>query len=234
MDWHELQKRLNYSFEDQALLEIALTHSSFANEQKKSPDARIPHNERLEFLGDAVLQLCVSHFLYEHDEMSEGEMTQHRQRIVCESTLACVARDIDLGANLRVGHGEAQSGGTLKESILSDAVESVLAAIYLDGGYLAARRVVRELFQSYIDKALRGELIYDYKSYLYEWSHVLNVELSFNVLEQKGPAHAVHFVIGAFLDGNLYAKGEGSSKKEAEQEASRMSFERLKQEGRLC
>ena len=222
LDLATLESRFGYSFLDKQLLVDALTHSSYAYEQ----DVVTRDNQRLEFLGDAVLQLIVTEHLFRIlSDTSEGEMTKLRAGIVCEPTLVLVAQSLGLGAFLRLGHGEALASGDENPSNLSDAVEAILGAIFHESGYEEVRDVVLRLFEPYIELALEGRLVYDYKSRLYEWAQAKgNVVLSFRVLEESGPAHDKTFRVGLSIDGVLAAEGSGQSKKAAEQQASREFF----------
>ncbi|NLZ99661.1 MAG: ribonuclease III [Clostridiaceae bacterium] len=183
----------------------------------------IAHNQRLEFLGDAVLQLAVSSYFYRsYPEASEGEMTRWRTEIVREETLVRVAKSLDLGAFLFLGRGELLSGGTDNPSNLADAMEAVLGAIYLDGGFQAASEVVLRLFEPYFKQVLQDGLSRDFKSRVYEWAQSMSgISISFRVLEETGPEHDRRFTIGLFVNDELQAQGEGHSKKDAEQQASR-------------
>ena len=184
----------------------------------------IAHNQRLEFLGDAVLQLAVSSYFYRsYPEASEGEMTRWRTEIVREETLVRVAKSLDLGAFLLLGRGEALSGGANNPSNLADAVEAVLGAIYLDGGFQAVSEVVERLFEPDFKLVLDGGLSRDYKSRVYEWAQSkTGTSITFRVLEETGPEHDRRFTLGLFVNGELQTQGEGHSKKDAEQQASRI------------
>lgn len=183
----------------------------------------IAHNQRLEFLGDAVLQLAVSSYFYRlYPEASEGEMTRWRTEIVREETLVRVAKSLDLGAFLFLGRGELLSGGTDNPSNLADAMEAVLGAIYLDGGFQAASDVVQRLFEPYFKQVFQGRLSRDFKSRIYEWAQSMSgISISFRVIKETGPEHDRLFTIGLFVNDELQAQGEGHSKKDAEQQASR-------------
>jgi ribonuclease-3 len=220
-----LESRLGYSFVDGQLLVDALTHSSFAYEQ----DVVTRDNQRLEFLGDAVLQLVVTEHLYRAlQDIPEGDMTKLRAGIVCEPTLALVAESLDLGSFLRLGHGEELAGGNKNPSNLSDAVEAVLGAIFYESGYVAVRDVVLRLFKPFIKLACEGRLVYDYKSRLYEWAQAEGDKvISFRVTEEIGPAHDKTFKVGLWINDELRSEGVGQSKKAAEQEASRAFFQRF-------
>ena len=163
---HELEKAIGHSFRDISLLENALAHSSYANERWHNS---LRSNERLEFLGDSILGMMVADYLYRNfPDRPEGELTRMRADMVCEQSLALIANKIGLGGFLLLGHGEERFGGRNRNSILADAVESVIAACYLDGGYEAAQSVVLDLFLGNIQLALQGKLFHDYKTELQE------------------------------------------------------------------
>lgn len=222
-----LQADLGYRFETPARLYAALTHTSRAFEEQTLP---WPHQERLEFLGDAILEFVVSDALYRHeDEMPEGRMTALRQLIVREETLAAVAKQLNLGALLLLGHGEEGTGGRHKSSNLEDAMEAIFAAIYRDGGIDAARRVILKVLASPIREALAGRLIYDYKSKLYEYIQASDQtpDLRFDVIREEGPAHQRTFTVALRYHGENLAEASGPTKKQAEQEASREALRLL-------
>lgn len=211
----ELQKRLQYTFENKTLLRQALTHPSL----KEAQD-----NQRLEFLGDAVLEFCISDFLYQkYPRAQEGELTAQRAALVCEETLGFLAKELGMGDALRMGHGEEQTMGRQKPSILSDALEAVFAAIYLDGGMEAAREVIFRLFQQ--DEklsALRGR---DEKGLLQEYTQAHGLALpQYDIVEETGPAHDKHFVSQVSVMGVPVALGRGTSKKVAEQAAAKAAL----------
>ncbi len=218
-DLTKLETYIGYSFKDRQRIVDALTHPSFAYEQ----EAQTSDNQRLEFLGDAVLQLVVTEHLFRIlPDTPEGDMTKLRAGIVCEPTLVLVARALSLGSFMRFGRGEELAGGAEKSSNLSDSVEAVLGAVFSEGGYEAAREVILRLFAPYFSLALKGQLIYDYKSQLYEWAQALgDIVPTFQVLEEIGPVHDRLFKVGLFINGELSAEGSGRTKKAAEQDASR-------------
>ena len=218
-----LEDRLGYQFRRKELLFAALTHPSFAYESQE----KVQDNQRLEFLGDAVLQLFVSETLYDiNQEATEGEMTRMRANLVCEPTLTRIARSLWLGDALRLGHGEQMTGGADNPSNLSDALEAVIGAIYLEAGTKAAKDVVARLFSPYVELALDGRLRYDHKSRLYEWAQSdQGRELEFRLLDMEGPEHDRHFTVGLYIEGQLRTQGTGRTKKAAEQDASRRFFE---------
>ena len=219
-----LQTQLGYDFKRVALLRQAVTHTSFTHEQGlKSDDS----NERLEFLGDAVLELCISDFLYhKFSHLAEGELTQRRANLVCEATLASVARKLSLGSFLLLGQGEVRENGREKDSILSDAMESVFGAIYLDGGLDAVRNVIIHLFGPLSNKVKRT--MKDSKSALQEHLQKNSKETArYKILEESGPAHQRHFVSEVYHLDQPLGRGAGNSKKEAEQNAAAAALANL-------
>ncbi|NLC88829.1 MAG: ribonuclease III [Clostridiaceae bacterium] len=221
-----LEEKINYSFKNEELLLEALTHSSYAYEHRKVKR----HNERLEFLGDAVLQLLISTILFERENLNEGSMTKLRARLVCEPTLARIARQINLQEHLRLGHGETLGGGADNDSNLANAMEAVLGAVFIDGGYDACVKVAQTLFAAYIDLAIEGKLIYDHKSYLLETAHKKDFTVDFKIIDQSGPDHNRRFTAAVYIDGQLAATAEGKTKKEAEQGAAAAYIEQNKNE----
>lgn len=222
-----LEQKLGHVFSDPRLLLEALTHSTYAYEHRY---AALANNERLEFLGDAVLDLVVSDCLFRiKPELSEGRMTKSRALVVCENALVGVAQELMLGDFLSLGRGELATGGRLKPSNLANAMEAVFGAIYLDAGYMACRSVISRLFAEPIALALRGELFYDYKSRVLEMVQATRggSTLRFQILEESGPVHERTFVAGVFLDDQLIARGSGCSKKEAEQQAAEEAINRM-------
>ena len=215
-----LEKAIGYEFKDKHLLKLALTHSSFANENKEDP---VDYNERLEFLGDAVLGVIISRYVYEHHlEDREGELTKTRSKIVCESTLAECAKAIDLGKYMFFGKGEAATGGASRKSILADAFEALLAAIYLDSDFQTVEKIIFELMADKIKMAEAGLIVDDYKTYLQELIQVnKDNRLKYELLEESGPDHRKLFKTAVKLNGRIIGKGEGRSKKESEQEAAK-------------
>ena len=210
----ELEGKIGYTFRDRSLLVLALTHTSFANEAQSG---HLGSNERLEFLGDAVL--VSSDFFYrEKPKLSEGELTKLRASFVCEPALAYCAEQIPLPPYLLLGRGEEMTGGRLRPSIVSDAMEAVIGAIYLDGGLTPAR--------AYIDRFILNDI--EGKRYFYDAKTILQEEiqkdkdavLSYELRGEEGPEHLKRFTVAALRDGVPLAEGEGSSKKEAEQRAA--------------
>ncbi|MGI6129003.1 MAG: ribonuclease III [bacterium] len=196
------------------LVATALTHSSYAYENNTQP------NERLEFLGDAVLELVVSQRLFNiYPDKSEGELTRYRAQLVCEPTLARCAQELRLGSALRLGRGEEAQGGRYRPALLADAVEALLGAVYLTGGLAAAELVVERLLDPYFSGQFKTG--FDFKTALQERLQANGqTDIKYAILQTEGPAHARRFTIGLMVDGTLCTTGVGNSKKEAEQEAA--------------
>ncbi|HWP98520.1 MAG TPA: ribonuclease III [Syntrophomonadaceae bacterium] len=207
-------------FDQEELILMALTHPSYSQERNTAAN-----NQRLEFLGDAVLNLVVAEYLYKHfTNKAEGELTKIRARVVCEKALVTVAGMLDLGLYLLLGRGEEMSGGRRRNSILADATEAVIGAIYLDKGYETARDFTLQYLQEIIEDTARGDY-YDYKSRLQEMVQARDKDnVSYAIVEEHGPAHAKTFVIGVYYKGSLLATGSGKSKKEAEQNAAQSAL----------
>lgn len=223
-DAAQLEERLGYVFENKKYLDIALTHSSYANEMKKGRTS----NERQEFLGDAVLSIIVSDYLFHTYHLAEGELTKLRASMVCEKSLCEFSQQIGLGRFLKLGRGEEQMGGRERPSILADAFEAVLAAIYLDGGIEPARRFVLGFVTDMLKN--RHVSFTDYKTMLQEIIQKNPEEkLSYVLAEETGPDHDKRFVVEVHLNSNVIGRGVGGSKKGAEQAAAR---EALKLMGR--
>ena len=211
----QLEERIHYIFQDKALLRQAMTHSSFTNEQRicKTEDY-----ERLEFLGDAVLEMVSSEYLFHTNRaVKEGELTKMRASLVCESSLAFCARDLELGKFMRFGRGEENTGGRDRESIIADAVEAVIGAIYLDGGYEPARQFILEHILNDIDSK---KLYVDSKSLLQEKAQAAGQTVTYRVIEEKGPDHDKWFTVEVLVGGTVCAAGDGHTKKSAEQNAA--------------
>jgi ribonuclease-3 len=222
-----LERALGVRFKDSRLREAALTHRSYAFERDRDET-----NERLEFLGDAVLGLVVTDLAYRRfPDLPEGELAKLRAATVNMITLADVARDLGLGEEILLGKGEELSGGRDKTSILADAMEAVLGAVYLDRGLEAARRLIERVFWPRMEAYARGEGDRDYKTGLQELAaQDLGSVPQYRVTEE-GPDHAKRFSATVFLGGQAYGAGSGRSKKEAEQRAAREAYSRLMAEG---
>ena len=220
----ELEEAIGYRFHNISLLQNALTHSSYANERWHNS---LLSNERLEFLGDSILGLLVAEYLFRtFPDRPEGELTRMRADIVCEKTLAAVANSIHLGDHLLLGHGEEQGGGRSRNSILADAMESVIAACFLDGGMEAALRFIKRfiLVEVPVTKLHNA----DYKTQLQELvQQKRNQVLSYTLAGETGPDHDKQFEVEVSLNGNVVGRGKGSSKKRAEQDAARAAIENL-------
>ena len=222
-----LEERLGYSFRNRALLETALTHSSYANENRASG---IVCNERLEFLGDSVLGVTVADFLYRHfPDMPEGRMTRLRAELVCEQSLHRVALELHLGDYLRLGKGEEHNGGRKRASILSDAVEAVIAAMYLDAGMETAAGFIHRCLLDDV-RAIETPTFTDYKTSLQELvqRHSGQV-LSYELVGEEGPDHAKTFRVQVCLNSDPIGRGTGRTKKEAEQAAAANALEALRE-----
>lgn len=218
IDFSSLETLLGYQFENPHLSLQALTHKSYSNEQN---DLTL-HNERLEFLGDAVLELAVSDWVYRHyPDIPEGGLTRIRAEVVCETGLASIARELKIGDGLRLGKGEEKSGGRDKPSLLSDALEALLGAVYCDGGFAAACRVVEQVFTEIIEVTAHSRYGTDYKTCLQERLQADYGKLPEYLLAQvSGPDHERVFSMEVRFDGKLLGSGCGPSKKRAEQQAA--------------
>ncbi len=222
---HTLEGNIGYRFVTPSLLQQALCHSSYANEVKEPAGS----NERLEFLGDAVLQLAVSQELYRrYPDYTEGDLTRLRAGVVCEATLARWARRLDLGGFLRLGRGEDGAGGRKRASLLADAMEAVLGALYLDGGFPAASALIERELAAEMEAADRGERYADYKTALQErLQRQPDCRLRYEVTAESGPDHAKAFRVQVSNGEELLGTGDGKSKKEAEQAAAAQALQRL-------
>ena len=220
----DLEEEIGYHFQNISLLQNALTHSSYANERWHNS---LLSNERLEFLGDSILGMLVAEYLFRNfPDRPEGELTRMRADMVCEKTLAGVAEKIHLGQHLLLGHGEEQGGGRSRESILADAVESVIAASFLDGGMEAALHVIKTFILVEVPVSQLHNM--DYKTKLQELvQQKKNQVLSYSLLSETGPDHDKHFEVCVALNGKEVGRGEGRSKKRAEQEAARLAITKL-------
>ena len=212
----ELEKTVGYTFKDPKLLELALTHSSYAHEHYAG---KRHDNERLEFLGDAVLELVSSDYLFHnYNEYPEGELTKLRASIVCEQSLAMCAEAISLGKYLRLGNGEDSTGGRLRASITSDAMEALIGAIYLDGGFANAKEFITRFVLNDLENK---KLFYDSKTILQEIvQRDFNEPLSYELLAEEGPDHDKRFIVEACIGTHVISHGEGHTKKAAEQAAA--------------
>lgn len=215
-----ISDRIGYEFNDESLFETAVTHSSFTRENGAPLSSC---NERLEYLGDAYLDVIISEELYQRlPEENEGVLTKYRALIVCGESLAEVGRELQLGEVLKLGKGEENTGGRERESIIANAVEAMIAAICKDGGYEKAKAFVLEHFAQKIEDVISGRIRSDYKSELQERYQTNGpVEIRYELLEETGPDHDKTFYVSVSIDNEVLGKGLGKSKKEAEQNAAR-------------
>ena len=220
----KLEQGLGYTFRNKALLENALTHSSYANENR---EWHLPDNERLEFLGDSILGFVVAEYLYRNfPDKPEGELTRIRADLVCERNLAEAAATVELGSYLLLGHGEEQGGGRKRDSIVSDAMESVIAASFMDGGFAAAKEIIDRLILSNIPKGRPRN--FDYKTAFQELvQRKKDQQIHYELTGESGPDHDKHFEVEVLLNGKAVGHGVGSSKKRAEQAAAEAAIEAL-------
>jgi len=226
----DFQEKISYRFNDEALLRKALTHSSYIKEKDEGCDK---NNERLEFLGDAFFDAVISEELYKRPgNMEEGRLTKLRALIVCEKSLAYHGRQIGIGGHMLIGKGEEYIGGRQRDALLADALEAVIGAVFLDGGYDAAKDVVLKLFGKRIDDAINGNLSGDYKTELQERLQAKGeTQILYMTEKEEGPDHDKTFYVSLFCAGELIGRGRGKSKKEAEQNAAKEALER---EVNLC
>ena len=215
--YEALEEKLGYVFKDKNLIKLALTHSSYANEHN------IECNERLEFLGDAVLELAMSRKLYDTIDLDEGVLTKMRAKAVCEGALDLYASKIDLSSYLYLGKGEEATGGRTRPAIIADATEAVLGAIYLDGGFEAAREIVKKFFEPYFYDVLKNK---DYKSMLQEKLQSEKRSIRYEIVRDEGPANNKTFEAVVYMDEILMGRGIGKTKKEAQQQAAKDALEK--------
>ena len=216
-----LFKKLNIKPKDIRLYKTAFSHRSYANEHKARQDY-----ERLEFLGDAVVDFVVADYLYSNKKESEGEMTKVRASYVCENALYEYSMSLGLNKYIKVGHGEEKEGGKFKKAIVADIFEALVGAIYLDLGYATARKVVLNIIVPYIEDP---NIIFfsDYKSALQEYVQTNQKNLHYELIKEEGPAHNRIFTVQVKIDDIIYGTGVSTSKKEAEQEAAKVALEKL-------
>jgi ribonuclease-3 len=219
----ELLKKLNVNYNDIDLYERAFTHTSYAYENDETS------YERLEFLGDTVVDTVLSEYLFRNTKSEEGEMTKIRASYVCENALYEYANDLEFSKYIKVGHGESHDGGTHKKAIMADVFESLIAAIYLDQGYPKAKEVVLKIILPYI-KNRNIEFFSDYKSALQEAVQTTKQSVNYNLIKETGPAHDKQYTVEAKIEEIIYGTGKGKSKKEAEQEAAKEALKLLVKE----
>lgn len=222
----DFETALGYRFKDKELLREALTHSSFCHEH---PDVIKTHNERLEFLGDSVLGFIIVEYLFLYEgHLSEAVMAKTKSYIVKEAVLTEIAASLSLGKYLRLGKGEESSGGRLKKSLLADAVEAIIGAVYLDTGFKKTKEIVLNLFREKIDSTIHSGEFQDFKTELQEQTqHFFNIVPEYRVIKQEGKEHRKIFTVEVYVSGKKYGTGTGKNKKEAETLAAREALGRL-------
>lgn len=222
----KFQEKIKYKFSNIELLNRAFTHSSYANENKKY---RLPNNERLEFLGDSILSVVVSdHIFKKYPNYPEGELTKLRATVVCEPSLAIIAKRLNLGKYLLLGKGEEATGGRERVSIVADAVEAVIGSIYKDSNLEYSSKFILDNFTSIIDEAVKGNLFIDHKTQLQEiLQRTTKDRISYVVLKEEGPDHNKIFHIGVNVGNKILGEGKGRSKKEAEQKSAEAALKNL-------
>ena len=223
---YELEKKIGYRFQEFSFLEHAMRHSSYCNEQKMN---RLDNNERLEFLGDAVLELVSSEYLYmSYPKMPEGEATRKRASMVCEQSLALCAKELDLGNYLFLGKGEELTGGRERSSVTSDALEALIGAIYLDGGFTNAKEFVEKYVLNGIEEK---QLFYDSKTTFQEMMQSITTDpIHYQLVGEEGPDHCKTFTVELFVGERSAGRGTGKSKKAAEQDAAYHAILKIKRE----
>lgn len=226
VDWHSLQQNIGINFKDTTLLQQAFLHSSFVNE---NPDSPIPDNERLEFLGDAVLNFIVAEKLYqEFPNLTEGELTVLRISLIREDTLARLASELNLGEYLQLGKGEESSGGRQRQTNLADTFEALLGAVLLDQGLVVAKDFVISKLSSHLEKIKNGESGKNYKAKLQEFTQAEYKQLpTYRIIESSGPDHDKNFIVEVVLVDKVLGTGSGKSKKAAEMAAARSACKKL-------
>ena len=223
----ELEQKIGYKFRDFSLLERAMMHSSYTNERSLP---KYQCNERLEFLGDAVLELVSSEFLFKGSpKMPEGELTKTRASMVCEPSLALCARDIDLGSYLLLGKGEEATGGRMRDSVTSDAMEALIGAVYLDGGFTSAKEFIHRFVLTDLEDK---KLFYDSKTILQEMVQAQKSgEITYHLVSEQGPDHNKSFEVEVQIQGKGCGRGRGRTKKSAEQQAAYQAILKLRKRG---
>ncbi len=209
IDFMDILKKFHITIKNQELLQAAFTHSSYSNEH------HCKNYERLEFLGDAVLELVISDYLYKNTQYQEGDMSKIRASFVCEKALATYAKDLNIPTEIRVGHGQM---GKINDTIIADVLEAFLGAVYLDQGFQKAKEIIDEIIIPYIEQGY--QFLTDYKSTLQEMVQTDKKSLEYVLVKETGPAHDRQFEVEVKIDGMVYGKGTGKNKKEAEQNAA--------------
>ncbi len=221
---NKLEATLHISFRNSTLLQQALVHRSYLHE---NPDFNLPSNERIEYLGDSILSAVVAEKLYkDYPDLSEGDMTKLRSALVRRETLARIANHLKLDGYLYLGHGEETSGGRAKQSILADALEAVIGAVFLDQGFDTCRDLILRLYDAEVEKAVDDSLTSDFKSQLQEVVQSKYHEIpAYRVISAEGPDHVKEFIVEVVVGGRMIGKGSGSSKREAEKEAAKAALD---------
>ena len=227
IDWDDCQRALGISFNDRSLLEQAFTHSSYLNE---NPDFALSSNERLEFLGDAILDFIVAESLYEEfPDLPEGELTPIRASLVCCETLAEIASSLKLGNWLLLGRGEEASGGRIRQSNLANTTEALIGAIYLDQGLDKARGITLKQFKPFLERIKRGEINPNYKALLQEFiQKEKRLTPIYHLIKATGPDHDKQFTVEVLIEGEALGRGTEKSKKFAEMKAAKAAWEKLR------
>lgn len=225
--FEEVEKILDISFNDKELIDTALTHSSYANGKKG-----VKFNERMEFLGDSVLQLCISEYLFLiYKSKSEGELTKKRSLIVCENSLYEVAKKWNIGKYIKMSKGEEITGGRERISILANCVEAIIAAIYIDSGYKKTKQFIIDNFKDIIEKAIKNQIVLDYKTNLQEIvQQDGDIHIEYILIKYEGPPHRRKFYTKVCVANNVMGSGVGYTKKESEQNAAQDALKKLKSE----
>jgi ribonuclease-3 len=225
-DSSELEKNLDYAFQNKALLQEALTHKSYSHE---NPQRAPLCNERLEFLGDSVLGFVIVEYLFlSKNQLSESVMSKTKSYLVQESVLSEIAHSLSLGRYLMLGKGEETTGGRKKRSLLADAVEAILGAVYLDGGYRKVRKLILKLFKEKIDTVISSGDFHDFKSELQERSQLLFSTIpEYKLIKQEGKEHDRIFTVAVYVSGEKFSTGRGRNKKQAETSAAREALKKL-------
>ncbi len=225
-DLHELERIIGYRFKNIVFLNTAMTHSSFGNGQ----EINFQHNERMEFLGDSILSLIISLHLFNNiTDMTEGQLTRARANIVCEQSLAGAAASIDLGTYIYMSKGEENTGGRERVSILADAMEALIASVYLDGGFLSAEKFVLSIMKDIIESSIDNKIFNDYKSFFQEYSQKNNLgPIKYLQTSETGPDHLKKFSMALLLGGKVVGTGKGNSKKDAQQAAAKNAIDNMR------
>ena len=228
----KFEEEVGYQFQDRSLLNLAFTHTSYANETHLDKSA---HNERLEFLGDAVLELIFSDLLYRRFEKEpEGDLTRRRAQLVCEASFSYIAEKLGMGALLLLGKGEEAGGGRKKPSILSDCFEAFCGAVYLDGGYDWLYGRLKDSLDHLIAEETRRERIFvDHKTLLQEWMNHRNLSFSYQLVREEGPDHEKRFTMALYVRDKKICEAVGGNKKKAEQAAAKIAYEEIQKTGHL-